>query len=302
MFLDVGDGHKVYYSEHGTPAGKPVVVLHGGPGGGIQMKVLTFFNLKRWRVIMFDQRGCGKSTTSHDPLYKNTTWDLVADIERIRTECRIDRWVVFGGSWGTTLALAYADKHMNHISGFVLRGVSLMEPWENQWLYSPYGAARLFPEAWNTFTSVAKNKTKFNRPTNLFRTFKSLVKSGKGSKEWCDWESTLSTLTPKDSSDSSDSSKTIQSLALLEIHYFSHNAWIRPGQLLKVASRIPRSIPVKIVQGRYDMVCPPFSAIEVARHISHASLIMTIAGHSAFDRENAVALHKSVDQILKIKI
>jgi proline iminopeptidase len=306
MLLDVGDGHTVYYSEHGSPTGKPVVVLHGGPGGGIQPKVLTFFNLKRWRIIMFDQRGCGKSTLNgknRDPLFKNTTWDLVADIERIRTECRIDRWVVFGGSWGTTLALAYADKHMNRISGFVLRGVSLMEPWENQWLYSPNGAARLFPEAWNTLTGVGvsnrKNKSKIKNPANLFRTFKSAIRTKHGSaKAWCEWESTLSSLTKKNKSVKTDSDKTIQSMALLEVHYFSHNAWIRPGQLLKVAARIPRSIPVHIIQGRYDMVCPPFSAFQVAQHAKHAKLVMTIAGHSAFDRENAVALHKSLASLV----
>ena len=292
MFLDVGNGHKIYYKEFGSHTGKPVVILHGGPGGGIQLKINTFFNLNKWRIIQFDQRGCGKSTSAKGPLYKNTTWDLVSDIEQLRQILNIEKWTVFGGSWGTTLALAYAEKHMEHITGFVLRGVSLLEQWETEWLYGPRGAARLFPEAWSKF---AGHSSVTRKSKNLTQTFKSLLNSrnrttrSNAAKSWYGWESSLSTLFP---TPDRTPLHTVESIAILENHYFSHNAWIRPGQLLAVARSIPHSVPVCIIQGRYDMVCPPLSAVKVASVVRHATLIMTIAGHSAFDPGNAIALKK----------
>ena len=294
------------------------MVLHGGPGGGIQTEVLRFFDLDVWHVVMYDQRGCGKSETDTKSetdaksetdtkstaggnaktetdadaiLYKNTTWDLVRDIELLRQTLNIKRWTVFGGSWGTTLALAYADKHMNRIAGLVLRGVSLLEPWENEWMYTDSGAAKLFPEAWSAFTQFVP-KTK---GCNMTRVFKPLLKSKnratrrKAVRAWTTWESALSTLEPTDSV-----SPSPPQMALLENHYFSHGGWLRPGQLLSAARRIPRSVPVVIIQGRYDMVCPPLSAYKVATACRHAKLIMTVAGHSAFEPETAAALAQTL--------
>ena len=290
MYLDLDAGHRMYYEEHGNPNGKPVVVLHGGPGGGLQRTVLKYFDLGKWRVILYDQRGCGRSTPFLS-LRKNTTWDLVADIERLRTECRIERWTVFGGSWGTTLALAYASKHMKRITAFVLRGVCLMEPWETAWLYREGGASRLYPEAFDAFVVGSRTKTK----TNLTATYKRLLRNRRTRKAaaaaWSGWESAISSLHPR--SDRS-TPKQIESLAVLENHYFSHNCWVRPGQLLAVARRIPATVPVIIVQGRYDLVCPPNSAVAVAAAVPHAELHMTIAGHAASDPENAKALRAAL--------
>ena len=306
MFLDVGDGHKIYYREFGVSTGKPVIVLHGGPGGGMQRSALKYFNQKRWRIIMFDQRGCGRSTPSLS-LHKNTTWDLVTDIEKLREVCDVQKWTVFGGSWGSTLALAYADKHMDRITALVLRGVCLLEPWETDWLYGPNGAARLYPEAWNRFvTKAAGGKSSMTRRLNsqsrrtrkvaADQLFANPRTRTAVAKAWWDWEAALSFLRPK--ADNS-SEKEVQEISILEHHYFTHNAWLRPGQLLAAAKRIPKSVPLMIVQGRYDLVCPAASAVKIAEAVPHAKLHMTISGHAASDPENAAALRTVFNTLSK---
>jgi len=292
MFLDVGDGHTLYYKEFGNPAGKPAIVLHGGPGGGLQRSVLKSFNLKRWRVIMYDQRGCGKSKPFLS-LHKNTTWDLVSDIEKLRQVCGVTQWTVFGGSWGSTLALAYASKHITSVTALVIRGIFLGEKWETDWLYRPEGAARLYPEAWDAFTAFSASRS------NQTKTYKRLLSNRKTRKaaaaRWWGWEAAVSSLRPK--ADRSTPSQ-VESLAVLENHYFSHNCWLRPGQLLKSAARIPQSVPVIIVQGRYDLVCPAASAYALAKAVPHSELHMTISGHSSADPENAKALRAATDSLL----
>ena len=292
MYLDVGDGHTMHYKEYGTPTGKPVVVLHGGPGGGMQRSVLKFFNLKRWRVIMYDQRGCGLSTPFLS-LHRNTTWDLVADIEKLRIACGIERWTIFGGSWGSTLALAYASKHMDRVSGLVLRGVCLLEPWETEWLYAEGGASRLYPEAWLAFSKAAGGAK-----GNLTKTYKRLLSKRRTRKKaaaaWWGWEAAISSLKPK--ADRS-TPKQVESLAILENHYFSNDAWLKPHELIKAAVRIPKTVPVVIVQGRYDLVCPAASAFALAEKIPHASLHMTLAGHASSDPETAKMLRKALEKL-----
>ena len=290
MYLDVGDGHRMYYEEYGRPNGKPVVVFHGGPGGGLQRATLKYFNLSKWRVILYDQRGCGRSTPSLS-LTANTTWDLVMDAEKLRVACGIDRWTVFGGSWGTTLALAYASKHMDRIAAFVLRGICLLEPWETDWLYREGGASRLYPAEWSKFASASGSKR------NLTATYKRLLHSRNrrtrkaAAAAWWGWEAAISSLHP---TPDRSTPKQVAELATIENHYFSHNGWIRPGQLLAVARRIPRTVPIIIVQGRYDLVCPPASAVALAAAAPHAELHLTIAGHAASDPENAKALRTAV--------
>lgn len=297
MYLDVGDGHTMYYKEFGSPTGKPVVVLHGGPGGGLQRGVLKYFDLKRWRVIMYDQRGCGKSTPFLS-LHKNTTWDLVSDIETLRKACGLEKWTVFGGSWGSTLALAYASKHIQHVAGLVLRGVCLLEPWETDWLYAEGGASRLYPEAWAEFSNFAGLK---NPKGNLTKTYKRLLHSRnrqtrkKAAAAWWGWEAAISSLEPRPDR---STPKQVESLAIIENHYFSHDAWLRPHELIKAAARIPKSVPVMIVQGRYDLVCPAASAVAVAKAIPHARLHLTLAGHAGADPENAKALKKALRSLL----
>ena len=295
QWLSVGDGHLIHFLEAGSPSGKPVVVLHGGPGGGIQYDVLQFFDLSKWRVILFDQRGCGKSlfqSNSNRRTDHNTTWDLVSDMEKLRKHLQIDSWTVFGGSWGSTLALAYASKHMNRCAGFVLRGISLLEPWENNWLYTPGGAARLFPEEWSKFAKFGTSLREYSRALNS----RNRQTRRRAAHAWYSWESALSSLDSDVSAVSGphDSNATVEAIAQLEHHYFSHGGWLRKGQLLDTARRIPSTIPVRIVQGRYDMVCPAWSAVQLARTVPHAHLEITVAGHSAFDDGNASALKKAV--------
>jgi proline iminopeptidase len=292
MYLDVGDGHRVYYEIHGSPQGKPVVVLHGGPGGGIQHSLLKLFDLKRWQILMFDQRGCGKSKPFLS-LEKNTTWDLVADIERLRETMGVERWTVFGGSWGSTLALAYASKHMDRVTALVLRGIYLAEPRENAWLYKEGGVSELKPMEWERFVKGSDSRKK-----NLVGVYHRLLRNRRtrkaAAKAWSTWESSISTLKP---SKDTDTSKQMEAVAVLENHYFSHNCWLRPGQLIRSAGRIPSSIPVHIVQGEYDLVCPPTSAVRLAKAIRHSRLQLTHAGHAASEPATAAALKNSLRQL-----
>jgi proline iminopeptidase len=280
--LAVSGGHTIYYEEHGS--GIPIVVLHGGPGGGMQHSVLKLFSLKEWRVILFDQRGCGKSTPALETR-QNTTWHLVSDMEALRLHLGISRWALFGGSWGTTLALAYASRHGSRVTGAILRGVCLMEPWEQRWLYTEEGAARLRPIEWRAF--------RLGRRTSMVHAYRSRLQNRRtrraAARAWWDWEAALSTLEP--SRDTTPIAK-VESLAVLENHYFSHNAWIRPGLLLRAATKM--QFPVFIVQGAYDLVCPPMAAVSLARALPNASLKLVHAGHAATEPEIVKGLRTAV--------
>jgi proline iminopeptidase len=282
----------VYYEIHGSPQGKPVVVLHGGPGGGIQHSLLKLFDLKRWRVLLFDQRGCGKSTPFLS-LEKNTTWDLVADIERLRVLLDVEKWTVYGGSWGSTLALAYASKHMNRVTALVLRGIYLGEPHENAWLYKEGGASELKPLEWARFV-----KGSGSRKGCLIGPYRRLLRNRRtrkaAAKAWTTWETSISSMKKNLVK---DTAKIMEMVAVLENHYFSHNCWLRSGQLLREAKRIPRSIPVYIVQGAYDLVCPPTSAVRLSKAIRHSHLQLTHAGHAASEPETAAALKNILRQL-----
>lgn len=286
--LDLTEGHRMYYEEHGCPSGKTVLVLHGGPGGGIQRSQLKFFNLLRWRIIMFDQRGCGRSTPRNS-LEANTTWHLVEDIERLRKHLGIERWTVFGGSWGSTLALAYAETHPSSVSSLIIRGIYLAEKWENDWLYEG-GVAAVWPD------EVAKFRTTSRRP--MLTMYKGLLGNRrtrrKAAKAWWGLESALSFLKPK-----ADKTpiKVVEELAIIENHYFSHNCWLKPGQLLRNAYRL-RKIPTIIIQGRYDMVCPFRGAWELKQRMPHASLVVTTAGHAGSEPETAKALRAATNRLL----
>jgi proline iminopeptidase len=295
MKLPVGDGHVVYYEVHGLGK-KTAIVLHGGPGGGLQRGQLQHFDLTRWRVILFDQRGCGGSTpflsVSH-----NTTWDLVSDMEKLRIHLDIDKWLVFGGSWGSTLALAYASKHEDHVSAMVLRGVCLMEAWEQRWLYEEGGASRIFPEAWPAFVAGAKSgrgtlSQRYGRLLSNRKTRKAAAKA------WWNWESAISFLEPKPDH---SSPKQITSLAVLENHYFRHNAWLKPGFLLAAAAKM--QIPTVIVQGRYDLVCPIASAYALRKAMTKAKCLLIVskkAGHAGSEPPTAYALRKATDMFAQL--
>jgi proline iminopeptidase len=301
--LDLDGGHKMYYEEHGSPTGKPVVVLHGGPGGGLQRAQLKHFNLSRWRVILFDQRGCGRSSPSGlDSLKQNTTWDLVRDMEVLRSHLGIERWSVFGGSWGSTLALAYAETHPDRTSSLVLRGVCLMQKWERDWLYKEGGVSTVWPEAWAPFDLSAKRKQSKSKQS-LTRRYNALLHSKNrktrraAAQAWWGMESAISFLKPRPDK---TTPKQAEELALLENHYFVHNAWLKPDQLLKDAIRL-RKIPITIVQGRYDMVCPLRAAWQLKQRLPHAKLVVIPdAGHAGSEPGTAAALKVATDAFLSL--
>lgn len=269
-------------------------MLHGGPGGGIQHSLLKLFDLKRWRVLLFDQRGCGKSKPFLS-LEKNTTWDLVADIERLRETLGVDRWTVFGGSWGSTLALAYVSKHMNRVTALVLRGIYLAGPHENAWLYKEGGASELRPVEWAKFVRASHS---VSRKGCLIGPYRRLLHNRRtrkaAARAWTTWETSISSIKPNPVK---DTAKEMEMVAVLENHYFSHNCWLRPGQLLREAKRIPTSVPVVIVQGQYDLVCPPVSAVELSKAIRHSQLHLTHAGHAALEPETAAALKSALRRL-----
>jgi len=292
--LDLGDGFHMHYEIHGSPRGRPVVVLHGGPGGGIQRYQLKHFDLKRWRVVMFDQRGCGSSTPRGvDSLHANTTWHLVEDIEKLRNHLGIPQWTVFGGSWGTTLGLAYAETYPSKVTALILRGVCLMQKWELEWLYKG-GIKTVWPEVWDAF---AEGK----RDSNMIHVYTDLLKSRKtrkaAAKRWWGMESAISFLRPKKDT---TNPKQIEELALLEHHYFRNNAWLKPSQLLENADRL--KMPITIVQGRYDMVCPFRAAWELRQKIPHAKLVVVEdAGHAGSEPGTAKALRAATNALISGK-
>jgi proline iminopeptidase len=291
MYLDVGDGHRIWWEEHGAKHGIPVVVLHGGPGGGLQRSVLRFFDLSRWRVVLFDQRGCGRS----EPFLStraNTTWHLVEDMEQLRRAAGVDRWVVFGGSWGTTLALAYATRYAAHVRGMILRGVCLTEPWEQDWMYRAGGVSRLAPQGWAEFAAAAGEPatTRKNLMAVYARRLRNRRTRKAAARAWWNWESQLSTLKP--TAKDTTKEKQVLSLAVLENHYFRNQAWLRSGQLLRAARTW--KMPMTIVQGRYDLVCPAESAVALAAAVPHAHLHLTVAGHAASEPETEKTLRFAV--------
>jgi proline iminopeptidase len=289
--LDVSDGHSLYYEVHGADQGIPVVVLHGGPGGGLQRRVLKFFDLRKWRVILYDQRGCGRSMP-YLGLRANTTWHLVSDMERLRAHLGLERWTIFGGSWGSTLALAYASRHGERIQRMILRGIYLAESWENTWMYGERGAAHFAPKEWRQF--VTGSGTPYRSTRSLLTTYRRRLLNRKTQRAaataWWRWEAHLSTLKPTPHPPIEP-----DSIAVLENHYFTHGCWLKPGQLLRAARRI--RCPVTIIQGRYDMVCPPAAAIALAEAIPHATLRLTMAGHSAFDPATAKELRAALRKV-----
>lgn len=298
-YLDVGDGHTMYYETHGVSDGIPIVILHGGPGGGSSSDYLHFFDLKKWFVVMYDQRGCGKSKPRLE-LKANTTWHLVEDIEKLRKELDINKWAIFGGSWGTTLALAYASKYLKSITGFLLRGICLVDDAELNWQYGPDGAARVYPVEWDKFVSGScvkrsGKKTAKTMIQNYSKCLGNRKTRKRAASSWWNWESSLSKLNQKIRT---DGSMFEEEIATIENYYFKHGAFLKSGQLLAAARKI--KVPVIIVQGRYDMVCPAKSAYELARALPNAKLMVSISGHSQSERGNNIALHKGAKQLYNL--
>jgi proline iminopeptidase len=254
--LDVGDGHSVYYERCGTPGATPAVFLHGGPGGGVSPAHRQLFDPARYDVLLFDQRGCGQSTP-HASLEANTTWHLVADIERLRALVGVERWLVFGGSWGSTLALAYAETHPDQVSAMILRGVYTATPAELAWYYQ-FGVSEMFPDKWAGFVAPippAERGTMIEAYRRILTGDDEAAKLA-AAKAWAVWEGETITLLPDPALTAAfQDGHFALAFARIENHFFAHNAWLEDGQLLRDAGRLT-GIPGTIVHGRYDMPCP----------------------------------------------
>jgi len=296
--LRVSDLHELSWEESGDPAGRPVVFLHGGPGGGTNPTQRRFFHPERYRIVLFDQRGCGRSTPQAE-LRENTTWDLVADIERLRTHLGIERWQVFGGSWGSTLALAYAERHPERVTELVLRGIFLLRRRELEWFYQ-YGASEIFPDAWEPYLAHIPESERHDMMAAYHRrlTADDAATRMRAARCWSGWEDATSHLHPivPAAAAVGDDDRALQ-MARIECHYFVNRGFLdTEDQLLRDIDRI-RHIPATIVQGRYDVVCPIDSAWALHRAWPEADLVISPdSGHSALEPGNSRALVAATDR------
>ena len=295
------DQHQVYFEQCGNPDGKPAIFLHGGPGGGGSEDVRRFFNPDLYRIIVFDQRGCGRSKP-HGCLENNTTWHLVSDIENLREKLGIEKWLVFGGSWGSTLSLAYAQAHPKSVSELVLRGIFLLRKEELHWFYQD-GASRIFPEAWSGFLDIIDEDKRNNLMSSYHEIFKSDDKEKrlKAAIAWSKWEAATSSLAYKPSLVEEFSNPEFAlAFALIENHYFVNKGWFKTENQIIDNIDIIRSIQAVIVQGRYDVVCPMKTAWELSEAWPEAELIVAPAsGHTAFEKEITHALISATDKFGK---
>ena len=298
--LPVSDLHTLYYEQSGNPDGKPVVVLHGGPGGGCIPEYRQYFNPEKWRIIMFDQRGCGRSKP-HAELRENTTWHLVADIEKLRIHLGVERWVVFGGSWGSTLSLAYSQTHPERCNGLILRGIFMLRSEELRWFYQE-GASYIFPDAWEEYIKPIPIE---ERQDFIAAYYKRLTSDDpqvqlEAAKAWSVWEGSTSKLYPDNNLMARfGESEFAIAFARIECHYFINKGFFESeNQLLVNVDKI-RQIPGVIVQGRYDIVCPMKSAWELHRAWPEAEFIVVPdAGHSMSEPGIKSALISATDQFV----
>jgi len=292
------DGHKIYYEQCGNPNGKPAVFLHGGPGGGGSTTVRRFFDPKKYHIVIFDQRGCGRSKP-HGCLEKNTTWDLVEDIETLKKILGFNKWLVFGGSWGSTLSLAYSQTYPASVSEMVLRGIFMLRKKELDWFYQE-GASNIFPEAWEKFLEPIDE----NQRDDLMSAYHKIFKSDDEEKKlaaaiaWSRWEGSTSSLSYNpDMADSFSNPHFALAFALIENHYFVNKGFLEhENQLIESGIDIIRNIPTTIVQGRYDIVCPMTTAWELSKNWPEAKLIIApSSGHTAFEKEITNELIKATN-------
>jgi proline iminopeptidase len=299
--LAVGDGHEVYWEECGNPRGRPVVFLHGGPGAGCDERARRFFDPARYRISLFDQRGCGRSRP-HASLEHNTTWDLVADIERLRELAGVERWQVFGGSWGSTLALAYAETHPARVSELVLRGIFLLRKAELDWFYQQ-GASFLYPDRWEQYVAPipAAERGDLMRAFHRRLTGPDPAAAAAAARAWAVWEGATSyLLTDDDNVRKWGEDEFALAVARIECHYFVNGGFMRSeSQLLDDIGRI-RHIPAVIVQGRHDVVCPMYTAWDLHRAWPEAEFqVIGDAGHSAFEPGITDALIRATDRFAR---
>jgi len=294
--------HEIYYEQCGNPNGKPAVFLHGGPGGGGSTTVRRFFNPERYHIVIFDQRGCGRSKP-HGCLEQNTTWDLVEDIEALKNKLGFEKWLVFGGSWGSTLSLAYSQTYPKSVSEMVLRGIFMLRKKELDWFYQE-GASNIFPEAWEKFLEPID----IGQRDDLMSAYHEIFKSDNTEKKlnaaiaWSRWEGSTSSLSYNpDMADSFSDPRFALAFALIENHYFVNKGFLEhENQLIESGIDIIRNIPTTIVQGRYDIVCPMTTAWELSKNWPEANLIVApSSGHTAFEKEITHELIKATEEFAK---
>lgn len=297
--LQVSSVHELYYEQCGNPNGKPVVFLHGGPGAGLIADYRRFFDPKAYRVILFDQRGAGRSRP-HASVDDNTTWHLVQDIEQVREHFGIEQWLVFGGSWGSTLALAYAESHPERVRALVLRGIFLCRPKEIRWFYEDsQGASAIFPDKWEEYVRIIPEAERGDMIRAYYRRLTSDDPAVRleAARAWAIWEASALKLLPDQSLiDDFSGPDVALAMARIECHYFVNNSFFETeNYLLEHIDRI-RDIPSVIVHGRYDMVCPFMSAWDLHRAWPEATLrVIADAGHAAIEPGIADALIEATD-------
>ena len=300
--LKVSDLHTIHVEESGNINGKPVIFLHGGPGGGIEPVYRQYFDPEKWRIIVFDQRGCGQSTP-HAELQENTTWDLIADIEKIRQHLEIDKWVVFGGSWGSTLSLSYAITHPDRCKALVLRGIFMIRKKEINWFYQD-GTSNIYPDAWEHYLRPIPEDERHDLVAAYYKRLTSNDDSVRieAAKAWSIWEASTSKLIQSEESiHAFEDAKVAEAFARIECHYFTNRGFFDTDEwLLENVDKI-RHIPTVIVQGRYDVVCPMISAWELHRAFPEADFeIVQDAGHSMTEEGIAAKLVEYTDKFVDL--
>lgn len=297
--LRVSDLHEIYYEECGNPQGKPAVFVHGGPGAGCDDRARCFFDPEAYRIILFDQRGCGRSRP-HASLVDNTTWHLVADMEQLRKHLGVRQWLVFGGSWGSTLALAYSQTHPEQVSELVLRGIFMGSKSELDWMYQQGGTSALFPDRWENYVSAIPAAERGDMIKAFYKRLTSDDRKTRlaAARAWSIWEAATSYLyVDEEHIQHWNEEEFAVAVARIECHYFINKAFLETeDQLLRNVDRI-RRIPAVIVQGRYDAVCPMQTAWALHRAWPEAEFHITAdAGHSAFEKGNTHALINATDK------
>ncbi len=293
-WLDVGDPHRLYWEVSGNPDGAAVLFLHGGPGAAVAAPYRRFFDPAFWRIVLFDQRGCGRSTPNAS-VEANTTADLIADMEKLRRHLGIERWLLFGGSWGSTLALAYGQAHPDRVAGFVLRGIFLFRPQEVAWFLD--GMGLFFPEARRRLVEFLPEGERGDLLGAYYRRLLDFDPAVNlpAAQAWCAYEDACARLLPRAAATTGAEAGGSLSLARIECHYMVHGGFLAPGQLLGNMNRIA-GLPATIVQGRYDMVCPPATAVELADSWPGSRLtLIPDAGHSAMEPGTRAALIEAVE-------
>ncbi|HEV8407382.1 MAG TPA: prolyl aminopeptidase, partial [Sphingomicrobium sp.] len=297
--LDVGDGHSLYWELSGNSNGKPVVFLHGGPGGGSSPDHRRQFNPDKYKILVFDQRGCGKSTP-YASLEHNTTWDLVEDIEKLRVEvAKVDKWQVFGGSWGSTLALTYAEEHAERVTELVLRGIFLFDQFEIDWMYKEGGASQVYPDKFEEFVGLIPEGER----GDLVEAYRKRLTSGDkeeqlcAAKAWSKWEGDIVTLLPSpETIEHFTSPEVALAVSRIENHYMANHGWLEEGQLLEGARKL-KGIPGVIVQGRHDTCTPPVAAWRLKQAWPEVELnLIPDAGHLFSEPGNLDALVRATDK------